>query len=107
METRDHSTPNLSTDSAADSTAEDNAVEGENELTGAVESQNEKGSGPPDGGLKAWSVVAGGLINYCATFGMSIAKPNPLTHLAVELTLWSRLPRLAEFVRNIPDTLPK
>ena len=26
-------------------------------------------NGPPDGGLKAWAVVAGGLINYIATFG--------------------------------------
>ncbi|KAF3481034.1 uncharacterized protein GIQ15_03793 [Arthroderma uncinatum] len=30
----------------------------------------EKGSGAPDGGFQAWAVVAGGLINYCAPFGL-------------------------------------
>ncbi|KAI0205153.1 MFS general substrate transporter [Astrocystis sublimbata] len=30
----------------------------------------EKANGAPDGGAKAWGVVAGGLINYIATFGL-------------------------------------
>lgn len=65
MEMRDHSTPNLSVDSTTDSTAAVSADEG----------QNEKNSGAPDGGFKAWAVVAGGLINYCATFGTGIEAP--------------------------------
>ncbi|OQE08940.1 hypothetical protein PENVUL_c008G10016 [Penicillium vulpinum] len=35
-----------------------------------VEDEENHDNGPPDGGFKAWAVVAGGLINYCATFGL-------------------------------------
>ncbi|KAJ9293895.1 hypothetical protein DTO271G3_7271 [Paecilomyces variotii] len=35
-----------------------------------MEDEDNRDNGPLDGGFKAWAVVAGGLINYCATFGL-------------------------------------
>lgn len=69
MEMHNQSSPPSSVDPTGASATVDNAAEG----------QNEKSSGAPDGGFKAWAVVVGGLINYCATFGTKLSNTNPTT----------------------------
>jgi hypothetical protein len=57
----------------------------------------------PDGGLKAWSVVVGGFLNYFATFGMPLTFAETFDYrknINTQVTL-----RLTQFIRHISNVL--